>query len=175
MGTFCPCSTPTLAHAGYFPIAELATLRKINSRLQGSPARVTLPGIETTSGPLGLVLSQSCGMALAARMDGKKHRIYLPHVRWRTWPGNYWKQFFLQGKISFQTYRSCGSEQYPNWRRNRRHYALEPLRAKYEAFNWHVIEIDGHNFHDIVSAVYEAKAIYEKPTVVICAHHSGKG
>src|SRR3990167_6553099 len=75
-GHICPIRYVSMAQAGYFPIEELQTLRKINSRLQGHPHRTTLPGVETTSGPLGEGLSQAIGMALSASLDNKKYHIY---------------------------------------------------------------------------------------------------
>ena len=175
-GHICPIQYVTLAHAGYFPIAELMTLRKLNSRLQGHPHRGSLPGIETTSGPLGSGLSQASGMALAARMDQKKHRIYCFTSDGEHDAGNTWEAIMFAGKNKLSNLTVVidrNNIQIDGMTEDI--MPLESLHAKYEAFNWHVLEIDGHNFEHIVSAVYEAKAIYEKPTVIIAHTIPGKG
>ncbi len=175
-GHICPVQYVTLAHAGYFPIEELKTLRKLNSRLQGHPHRGTLPGVETTSGPLGSGLSQSCGMALAARMDKKKHHVYCLTSDGEHDAGNTWEAVLFAGKnrlsnltvvIDRNNIQIDGVTETI--------MPLEPFRQKYEAFNWHVLEIDGHNFQEIIASVNEAKAIYEKPTVIIAHTIPGKG
>lgn len=175
-GHICPIQYVTMARAGYFPIEELMTLRKINSRLQGHPHRGTLPGLETTSGPLGSGISQSAGMALAARMDGKKHRIYCLTSDGEHDAGNTWEGIMFAGKNRLSNLTVVID-------RNNIQIdgvtedimPLEPLREKYEAFNWHVLEINGHDFIQIVGAVNEARAIYEKPTVIIAHTIPGKG
>lgn len=175
-GHIVPVRYAAMAHAGYFPVEECLTLRKFGSRLQGHPERVRLPGLETTSGPLGSGLGQAAGMALAARMDGAKHRIYCAMSDGEHDAGNVWESAMFAGanKLSNLTaiidrnniqINGYTEEVMP----------LEGLRAKYEAFNWHVIEIDGHNLPAIVSAVEQAKAIYEKPTCIIAHTIPGKG
>lgn len=175
-GHICPVLYCTMARAGYFPVEELQTLRQINSRLQGHPHRGSLPGLETTSGPLGSGLSQAAGMALAARMDGKKHRIYCFTSDGEHQEGNYWEAVMFIGKQRLNNLTAIIDRNNIQIDGNTEEVMpLEPLRAKYEAFNWHVIEIDGHNFESIVDAVSEAKAIYEKPTAVIAHTIPGKG
>ena len=175
-GHICPVLYATLAHAGYFPVTELKTLRKLGTRLQGHPHRTALPGIETTSGPLGSGLSQAVGMALACRMD---------HARWQTYclmsdgehdAGNTWEAVLLAGKHRLSNLTAIMD-------RNNIQIdgptedilPLESLRAKYEAFNWHVIEIDGHNIEMIINATNEARAILEKPTMILAHTIPGKG
>ena len=97
-GHICPVRYAAMAHAGYFPIKELKTLRKINSRLQGHPHRTTLPGAETTSGPLGSGLSQSIGIALAAKLDKKKYRVYCLTSDGEHDAGNTWEAIMFAGK-----------------------------------------------------------------------------
>src|SRR3990167_7353838 len=97
-GHICPVRYVAMAHAGYFPLEELKTLRKINSRLQGHPHRSALPGVETTSGPLGSGLSQAVGMAIAARMDKKKINIYCLMSDGEMDEGNYWEAGMFAGK-----------------------------------------------------------------------------
>ncbi len=175
-GHICPVLYATLAHAGYFPLHELKTLRKLGTRLQGHPHRGILPGIENTSGPLGSGLSQACGMSLAARLDKKRHHIYCLMSDGEHDAGNIWEAVMFAGKNRLHNITAIID-------RNNIQIdgvtedimPLEPLRDKYEAFNWHVLEVDGHNIPQIVSAVNEAKAIYEKPTVIIAHTIPGKG
>jgi len=175
-GHICPILYAALARAGYFPVDELMTLRKINSRLQGHPHRGTLPGVETTSGPLGSGLSQAIGMALAARLENRKYRIYCLMSDGEHQEGNTWEAVMFAGKNRLSNITAIldrnniqidGSTEEV--------MPLEPLREKYEAFNWHVLEIDGHNPHMLVDAVAEAQAIYEKPTMIIAHTTPGRG
>jgi len=175
-GHICPILYAALAHAGYFKTSELKTLRKINSRLQGHPHRELLPGIENTSGPLGSGLSQAIGMALVARMDKKKHRIFCLMSDGEHQEGNLWEAVMFAGKENLQNITAIidrNNIQIDGFTEDI--MPLEPLRKKYEAFNWHVIDVDGHSFEQITSAIAEAKAIYEKPTVIIAHTIPGKG
>lgn len=175
-GHICPIRYVTMAHAGFFPLEELKTLRKINSRLQGHPHRSALPGIETTSGPLGSGLSQAVGIALAARMDKKRYRVYCATSDGEHDAGNTWEAILFAGKNRLSNLTMIvdrNNIQIDGTTENI--MPLEPLRDKYEAFNWHVIEVDGHNIEQFVDAVSEAKAIYEKPTVIIAHTIPGKG
>lgn len=175
-GHICPVQYVTLAYAGYFPLEELKTLRKINSRLQGHPHRGSLPGIETTSGPLGSGLSQAIGIALAGEMDNKKYWTYCIASDGEHQEGNFWEAVMFAGKQKFLNLILIvdrNNIQIDGYTETV--MPLEPLRAKYEAFNWHVIEVDGHNIEDFIDAVNEAKAIYEKPTVIIAHTIPGKG
>ncbi len=175
-GHICPVRYATMAEAGYFPKKELMTLRKLGTRLQGHPHRTALPGVETTSGPLGSGLGQSCGMALAARMDNKKHQIYCLMSDGEHDAGNTWESAMFAGKNKLNNLTAVidrNNIQIDGYTESI--MPLEPLRDKYESFGWHVLEIDGHNFQAIVDAVSEAKAIYEKPTVIIAHTIPGKG
>ena len=175
-GHICPVQYATLAHAGYFPMEELKTLRKINSRLQGHPHRGSLPGVETTSGPLGSGLSQAIGLALAARLDKKKHRIYCLMSDGEHDEGNTWEAVMFAGKNRLNNLTAVidrNNIQIDGFTENI--MPLEPFREKYESFGWHVLEVDGHNIEHFVDAVNEAKAIYEKPTVIIAHTIPGKG
>lgn len=175
-GHICPVRYAAMAHAGYFPVKELMTLRKLGSRLQGHPHRQTLPGIETTSGPLGSGLSQAIGVALAAKLDNKKYRTYAILSDGEHDSGNTWEAVLFAGKHKLSSLTAIID-------RNNIQIdgvtedimPLESLRDKYEAFRWHVLEIDGHNIRAFVDAVSEAKAIYEKPTVIIAHTVPGKG
>lgn len=175
-GHICPVLYATLARAGYFPLEELKTLRQINSRLQGHPHRGSLPGIESTSGPLGSGLSQSVGLALAARLKEEKHRVYCLMSDGEHDAGNTWEAIMLAGKYKLNNLTSIidrNNIQIDGFTEDI--MPLEPLRAKYESFNWHVLEIEGHNIESVVDAVNESKAIYEKPTAIIAHTIPGKG
>lgn len=175
-GHIVPVRYAAMAHAGYFSVEECLTLRKFGSRLQGHPERVRLPGLETTSGPLGSGLSQAAGMAYAARMDNSKVRIYCAmsdgeHDAGNTWEAAMWaganKLSNLTGIIDRNNIQIDGYTESI--------MPLEPLREKYEAFGWHVLEVDGHNIPQFVAACEEARAIAEKPTVIIAHTIPGKG
>lgn len=175
-GHICPVRYVTMAYAGYFPMKELKTLRKINTRLQGHPHRAALPGVETTSGPLGSGLSQSVGMALAAKLDKKKNWIYCLMSDGEQEAGNTWEAAMFAGKNKLNNLIGVidrNNIQIDGFTENI--MPLEPLREKYEAFNWHVLEIDGHNMEQFVDAVNEAQAIYEKPSVIIAHTIPGRG
>ncbi len=175
-GHICPVRYAAMAHSGYFPIKELKTLRKLGTRLQGHPERERLPGVETTSGPLGSGLGQACGVAYASRMDGARFRTYCFMSDGEHDAGNLWESAMFAGKNKLSNLTGLidrNNIQIDGMTEDI--MPLENLRAKYEAFNWHVLEIDGHNFEEIVNAVEEAKAIYEKPTVIISHNIPGKG
>lgn len=175
-GHICPVQYAALAHAGYFPIEELKTLRKLGSRLQGHPHRTALPGVETTSGPLGSGLGQACGVALAGRLDGKKYRTYCLMSDGEHDAGNTWESVMFAAKYKLNTLTVIidrNNIQIDGM--TEQVMPLESLRAKYEAFNWHVLEIDGHNIEQFVDAAHEARAIYEKPTAIIAHTIPGKG
>ncbi len=175
-GHICPVRYAAMARAGYFPIEELKTLRKLNSRLQGHPHRESLPGLETTSGPLGSGLSQAIGMALAAKLDKKKYRIYCLISDGEHDCGNHWEAVMFAAKYKLSNLTVIvdrNNIQIDGF--TEEVMPLEPLRQKYESFNWHVLEIDGHNIEEFVDAINEAKAIYEKPTVIIAYTIPGKG
>ncbi len=175
-GHICPVQYVTMAYAGYFPIAELKTLRKLNSRLQGHPHRGALPGIETTSGPLGSGLSQAIGMALASRLDNKKNRIYCLLSDGEHEEGNLWEAAMFAGKNKLSNLTAIIDRNNIQIDGNTENVMpLESLRDKYESFRWHVLEVDGHNIEQFVDAVHEAIAIYEKPTVIIAHTIPGKG
>ncbi len=172
-----PVQYATMAHAGYFPKKELMTLRKFGSRLQGHPERTMLPGLENTSGPLGSGLSQAAGMALAMRMDKITHRwIYITMGDGELNEGNVWEaamtvaKYNLNNIIAFidrNNIQIDGPTEVV--------MPLEDLSAKWEAFGWHVIEIDGNSIEAIIDATAMARAIVEKPVVIIAHTIPGKG
>lgn len=175
-GHICPVRYVTMAYAGYFPMEELKTLRKINSRLQGHPHRTALPGVETTSGPLGSGLSQACGVALAAKLDNKKYYTYVLTSDGEHQEGNTWEAAMFAGKMKLNNLTQVmdrNNIQIDGFTENV--MPLEPLKEKYEAFGWHVLEVDGNNIHAFIDSVNEAKAIYEKPTLILAHTIPGKG
>ena len=175
-GHITPIRYVVMAMAGYFPVEELKTLRKFGTRLQGHPERERLPGVETTSGPLGSGLGQAAGYAYAARMDGKKFRTFCIMSDGEHDSGALWESVMFAGKNKLSNLTGiidrnniqidCMTEDI---------MPLENLRVKYEAFNWHVLEIDGNNIEAFVDAIHEAAAIFEKPTVIIAHTIPGKG
>lgn len=175
-GHIVPIRYATMAHAGYFPLADLKTLRKFKSKLQGHPERTTMPSLESTSGPLGSGLGQAAGMALAAKMDGKKFRVYCIMSDGEQDAGNIWESAMFASANNLSNLTAImdrNNIQINGMTENV--MPLEPIREKYEAFGWHVIDIDGHNMEEIADAVDEAKAIYEKPTLIIAHVIPGKG
>lgn len=175
-GHITPVRYAAMAHAGYFPISELLTLRKFGSRLQGHPERDRLPGLETTSGPLGSGLGQAVGMALAARMDKVAWRVYCAMSDGEQDEGVVYESMMLAGKHKLANLTAIvdrNNIQIDGMTEDV--MPLESMRAKWEAFNWHVLEVDGHNIEMFVDAVQEAKAIHEKPTVIIAHTIPGKG
>lgn len=175
-GHICPIQYAALARAGYFPLAELKTLRKFGSRLQGHPHRGSVPGIETTSGPLGSGLSQGIGIALAAKLDNKKYQTYVVMSDGEHNEGNVWEAILFAGKNRLSNLTVVvdrNNIQIDGYTEDV--MPLESLRDKYEAFRWNVIDIDGHNVEEFIGAVMEAKATYEKPTAIIAHTIPGKG
>src|SRR3989344_472269 len=175
-GHICPIRYAAMAEAGYFPVEELMTLRQFGSRLQGHPERLKLPGAETTSGPLGSGLAQACGIAYAAKMDAKKLRTYALTSDGEHEAGLHWEAVLFAGKNRLDNL-TCIVD------RNNIQIdgktedimPLEPLRDKYEAFNWHVVECVGNDIADVVRAIEEAKAIFQKPTIIIAHNIPGRG
>jgi transketolase len=175
-GHICPIQYAALARAGYFPLKKLETLRQYGSGLQGHPHRTVLPGIETTSGPLGEGLSQGIGMALSARLNNEKHRIYVLMSDGEHNEGNIWEAVMFAGKNRLSNLTAVidrNNIQIDGYTENV--MPLEPLREKYLSFGWNVVDVDGHNIEEFISAVWEAKAVYEKPTVIIAHTIPGKG
>jgi len=177
-GHICPVLYATLAYAGYFPIEELMTLRKFGSRLQGHPHRESLPGIETSSGPLGSGLSQAIGMALAERIDNPYSAKYFYCLTGdgELNEGQIWEALMLAGKeklhnlimiIDRNGIQIDGDTQDV--------MPLEPLAEKLEAFNFDVQEVDGHNIRAVNDAIGKAQAVYSQPSVIIAHTIAAKG
>lgn len=175
-GHICPIRYVTMAMAGYFPIEELKTLRKIDSRLQGHPHRGSLPGLETTSGPLGEGISQGIGIALAAKLDKKNYQVYVIASDGEHQEGNTWEAAMFAGKMKLNNLTLIidrNNIQIDGFTENV--MPLEPLKEKYLSFNWEVLEVDGNNIKAFVDTVRQARSIYEKPTVIIAHTIPGMG
>lgn len=175
-GHIAPVYYAVLAHAGYFDKKKLSTLRKLGSDLQGHPERVRLPGLESTSGPLGSGLAQAAGYAYSARMDKKRFRTFCICSDGEHQEGNHWEAVMFAGKYQLSNltvFVDRNNIQIDGY--TEEVMPLEPLKDKYEAFNWHVLHINGHNMQEIVDAVGHARAVYEKPTAIICHTVPGKG
>ena len=172
-----PVQYVTMAHAGFFDKDELKTLRKFGTRLQGHPERTRLPGLENTSGPLGCGLSQAAGMALAMRMNKDHHRwIYVVMGDGEQDEGNVWEAAMLSAKYKLNniiaiTDRNNIQIDGPT----EEIMPLDDLKAKWEAFGWHVIEIDGNNVEAVIDACAMGRAIVEKPVMIIAHNVPGKG
>lgn len=172
-----PVQYVTMAHAGFFERSELKTLRQFKSRLQGHPERKLLPGLETTSGPLGCGLSQAAGMALAMRMDKQDRRwVYVVTGDGELNEGNIWEAAMLIGKEKLHNVIAIVD-------RNNIQIdgptedvmPLDDVGAKFEAFGWHVLNIDGNDIEAVIDACAMARAVVERPTVIIAHTVPGKG
>jgi transketolase len=175
-GHICPIRYATMAMTGYFPVEELKTLRKIDSRLQGHPHRTSLPGLETTSGPLGEGISQAIGIALAAKLDHKNYHTYVIASDGEQDEGNTWEAVMFAGKNKLNNLTLIidrNNIQIDGF--TEQVMPLESLRAKYEAFNWHVLEADGNDIRQFVEAVEKTREMKDKPTVIIAKTIPGKG
>ncbi|AHB42702.1 Transketolase protein [Candidatus Saccharibacteria bacterium RAAC3_TM7_1] len=173
-----PVQYAVMAEAGYFDTAELMTLRKLGSRLQGHPERLRLPGLENTSGPLGSGLAQAAGVAYSLQyLDDTPHRfVYCITGDGELDEGNIWEAAMFAGKYKLSQLIVFVDRNNIQIDGNTEDIMpLEDLRGKWESFGWHVQEIDGHNIESILDAVGMAKAITNRPSVVITHTIPGKG
>lgn len=172
-----PVRYAAMAHAGFFEKKELLTLRTLGSRLQGHPERTRLPGLENTSGPLGSGLSQACGMSLAMRMDKQHHRwIYVVMGDGEQDEGNVWEAAMLANKYKLNniiaiTDRNNIQIDGPT----ETVMPLEDFKAKWQAFGWHVVEIDGNDIEAVIDACAMARAVVDKPVMIVAYTIPGKG
>lgn len=177
-GHICPVLYATMAHAGYFSIDELLTLRKFGSRLQGHPHRETLPGLETSSGPLGSGLSQAVGMAIAERMDNPYSNKYFYCLTGdgELNCGQIWEAAMLAGKEKLHNLIVVVDRngiQIDGFVEDV--MPLEPLYEKFAAFNFDVQEVDGHNIRAVNDAIGKAQAVYGQPSIIIAHTIPSKG
>jgi transketolase len=175
-GHAAPILYAALAESGYFPIAELATLRKLDSRLQGHTDRNLTPGVEMSAGSLGMGLSFGIGVALAARLDHRDYRTYVLLSDGECDEGQTWEAALSAAHFKIDNLTAivdCNRIQLTGWTRDIMN--LEPLSQKWQAFGWHTIDIDGHDFNQILAAFQEAEKIKNKPPAIIARTIKGKG
>lgn len=173
-----PVLYATMAEAGYFDKEELLTLRKFGSRLQGHPERTKLPGLENTSGPLGSGVSQAAGVAYTLQhIDKQSHRfVYVVTGDGELDEGNIWEAAMFAGKYKLGqlvVFIDRNNIQIDGTTEDV--MPLEDLHGKWESFGWHVQEIDGHNVESIMDSASMARAITNKPSVIIAHTIPGKG
>jgi transketolase len=174
-GHCCPLWYAELAETGYFPEEKLWTLRQLGSMLQGHPDRRT-PGVDVASGSLGQGLSVALGMGLSAKLDKKDYRVYVLLGDGETQEGNIWEA--AMAASHYKCDNLCAILDYNSFQIDGKIcdiMELEPIVAKWQAFGWHVIEIDGHDIKQILSAYLEAKTVKKKPTIIIAHTIKGKG
>ncbi len=175
-GHVVPVRYAAMAQAGYFPLEETDTLRAFGSRLQGHPERTRLPGLETTSGPLGDGLGQAAGMALAARMDGALWRTYCVMSDAEQQCGATWEAAMFAGVQKLANLTAIIDRNNIQIGGNTEAVMpIEPLCEKYEAFNWHVIEVDGNDIEMFIDAVDQAHGVTDRPTAIIAHTIPGRG
>lgn len=175
-GHAAPALYATLAQAGFFPEEELITLRKLGSRLQGHPCMRKTPGVEMSTGSLGQGLSVSIGMALAGRLDKKDYRVYVLLGDGECDSGMVWEAAMAASHYKLDNLTAFvdrNKQQIDGWTEDV--MSLEPLADKFRAFGWYVLEIDGHNYKEIIEAIDVAKTIKGKPTMIIAHTIKGKG
>jgi transketolase len=175
-GHICPVRYAAMALAGYFPIEELKTLRKINTRLQGHPHRTTLSGVETSSGPLGEGISQAIGIAYAGILDKKDYNVYCVTSDGEHQEGNTWEAYMWLGKNPLPNLTIIIDRNYIQIDGITEDVMpLEPLKQKLEAFGLHVLEVDGHNIRAFIDKVREAQSEWRRTSVIIAYTIPGKG
>lgn len=175
-GHGCPALYATLAERGYFPVSELDTLRQFGSILQGHPDMKRTPGIEISSGSLGQGLSSGIGMALAGRVDGKAYRVYVMLGDGEIEEGQVWEAAMAAGHYKLDNI--CAIIDNNGLQIDgpiKDIMSAEPIPNKWRAFGWHVIEINGHDFQQIIKAYDEAEATKGMPTAIVAKTVKGKG
>lgn len=175
-GHTAPVLYSTLAHRGYFPVEDLVTLRKIDSYLQGHPDMNKIPGVDMSAGSLGLGISAACGMALAGKIDGKDYRVYTIIGDGESEEGQVWEASMFAAHYKLDNLcviLDLNGLQIDGPTAEVMNPA--PHDKKFEAFGFHVITIDGHDFEQIESAFAEAREVKGKPTVIIARTTKGKG
>ncbi|MBE0431026.1 MAG: transketolase [Dehalococcoidia bacterium] len=175
-GHAAPILYAALAEAGYFPVSELATLRRLDSRLQGHADGKSTPGVEMSSGSLGMGLSFAVGVSMAARLDSMACRTYALLSDGECQEGQTWEaalsaaHFKLDNLVAIVDYNGI---QLSGWTRDI--MKLEPFADKWQAFGWHIVDIDGHDVGQILSACQKAEEVRGRPTVIIAHTVKGKG
>jgi len=173
-----PVRYAAMAEAGFFEKKELLTLRQLGSRLQGHPERERLPGLESTSGPLGSGLSQAAGYAYSLQyLDKQPHRhVYVVMGDGELDEGNIWEAAMFAGKYKLgQLIGIIDRNNIQIDGTTEDVMPIEDLKGKWESFGWHVIEVDGHNIASIIDAASQARAITNRPSMIIAHTIPGKG
>jgi len=175
-GHICPVLYATLAKIGYFPQKEIMTLRKLGTRLHGHPHNLALPGLENSAGPLGQGISVAVGIALAGKMDKKNYRVYCGMSDGELEEGQPWEAFMFAAKNKLDNLVAVIDRNYIQIDGDTEDIMpLNPLAKKLQAFNWNVLEIDGNNMKQILSAFDKAKKYKGKPTIIVANTIPGKG
>jgi transketolase len=175
-GHAAPLLYAVLAECGYFPVEELPTLRQLDSRLQGHPDCTTTPGIEISAGALGQGLSFSVGVSLAGRLDGRGYGVYVLLGDGECDEGQVWEAAMAAAHFKLDNLVAVvdnNGQQIDGW--NRDVMNLDPFNEKWAAFGWQVIEVDGHDFSQLLAALDRARLVKGQPTVVIANTVKGKG
>jgi len=175
-GHAAPVLYATLAESGYFPVEELSTLRQLDSRLQGHTDRTLTPGVEMSAGSLGQGLSFALGIALAGRLNSQQYRVYALLGDGECDEGQVWEAAMASAHFKVDNLVAIADrneQQIDGWTRDV--MGLEPFNQKWQSFGWHVIEVDGHSFAQLIEAFDRAKLVKGQPTVVIAHTIKGKG
>jgi len=171
-----PLLYAALAECGYFPVEELLTLRQMDSRLQGHADRTATPGVEISSGSLGQGLSFAIGVALAGRLNSQGYRVYVLMGDGECDEGQVWEAAMAAAHFKLDNLVAIvdnNGQQIDGW--NRDVMNLQPFNKKWQAFGWHVIEVDGHNLNQLADSLEKAKLVKGQPTVIIAHTIKGKG
>ena len=175
-GHAAPLLYATLAECGYLPVGELTTLRQLDGRLQGHTDRTVTPGIEMSAGALGQGLSFAIGVALAARLNSQDYQVYVLLGDGECDEGQVWEGAMAAAHFKVDNLVAIVDNnglQIDGW--NREVMNLEPFSQKWQAFGWHVIEVDGHDLSQLIDALNQAKLVKGQPAVVIAHTIKGKG
>jgi transketolase len=171
-----PIVYAAMAKLGFFEEKLLMTLRKLGSPLQGHPDRSRLPGIEASTGSLGQGLSVAVGMAIAGKLDGADWRVYCMLGDGEVQGGPVWEASMLAGVRGLENLCAIlDANQVQQTGKVAERVPIEPVVAKWRAFNWHVREIDGHDMAEIVDALDEAEMVSDRPTMIVARTVKGKG
>jgi transketolase len=175
-GHAAPVLYAALAEAGYFPVDELITLRRIDSHLQGHPSMRSTPGVEMSTGSLGQGLSAACGMAIAAKLDGATRRVYALLGDGELEEGQIWEAVMTAAHRrldNLTAFVDANGLQIDGPVAEIK--SMERIGERFAAFGWHVVEVDGHDIAAIMAALAEARRIQGRPTVVVARTVKGKG
>ncbi|MFC1918853.1 transketolase [Chloroflexota bacterium] len=175
-GHAAPLLYAVLAECGYFPVEELPTLRQLGSRLQGHTDCTLTPGVEMSAGSLGQGLSFGIGTALAGRLNSQQYRVYVLLGDGECDEGQVWEAAMAAAHFKLDKLVAIVDNnglQIDGW--NRDVMNLEPFKEKWQAFGWHVIEVDGHDFNQLTNAFNQVKSIKGQPSVIIAHTIKGKG